>query len=229
PLTKPGQYNSVPAGAPGEGANVTDPRLNYVNSYPVTAIKYGINTIAPELFGDSPDIVVAGPNLGNNLGSVTTISGTVGVATEAAKQGLPAIAFSAKSGQGRSYTALRAGDSSFTYAQVSQRLVAALTATDTPWMPKGVGLNVNLPAISSTCASADDFQFVLTRIYRSSDNTDVVTCDNGGRLPDEKSVFSKPDTCYVTVSVFDARNKKDAGIEQQAVILEKLSSVLVCA
>ncbi|KAG9079873.1 hypothetical protein FRC06_007364, partial [Ceratobasidium sp. 370] len=43
PLTKSGQYYSVPAGAPAQGANSTDPKLNYVNSYPVTAIKYGIS------------------------------------------------------------------------------------------------------------------------------------------------------------------------------------------
>ncbi|KDN48658.1 hypothetical protein RSAG8_02645, partial [Rhizoctonia solani AG-8 WAC10335] len=93
-LTKAGQYNTVPVGAPAEGANSTDPRLNYVNSYPVTAIKYGIATLAPKFFGGSPDIVVTGPNVGNNLGVVTFLSGTVGAASEAAKQGLPAIAFS---------------------------------------------------------------------------------------------------------------------------------------
>ncbi|KAG8732264.1 hypothetical protein FRC10_001045 [Ceratobasidium sp. 414] len=225
PLTKPGQYNSVPAGAPAQGANATDPRLNYVNSYPVTAIKYGISTVAPKFFGGPPNMVVAGPNLGNNLGIVVSISGTVGAAAEAAKQGLPAIAFSAESGNRRSYTTLQAGDSSFVYAQVSQKLVAALTATAEPWMPKGVGL-VGTPsefygpatelAISSTCAGVDDFQFVLTRIYWSTHNTDVVTCNNGGRLPNEVSVFFQPGKCYVTVSVFDARDKTDVGIEQQA-------------
>ncbi|ELU40976.1 SurE domain-containing protein [Rhizoctonia solani AG-1 IA] len=64
-LTKAGQYNSVPVGAPAQGFNSTDreSRLNYVNSYPVTAIKYGI-----AFFGGSPDIVVTGPNVGNDLG-----------------------------------------------------------------------------------------------------------------------------------------------------------------
>ncbi|KAG8706420.1 hypothetical protein FRC09_002420 [Ceratobasidium sp. 395] len=228
PLTKPGQYDSVPSGASAQGANSTDPRLNYVNSYPVTAIKYGTATLAPKFFGGAPDIVVTGPNLGNNLGSTTKISGTVGAATEAVKEGIPAIAFSGQSGSGRSYTTLKPGDQSFVYAQVAQKLVAALTATAKPWLPTGVGLNVNFPAISSTCASVNDFKFVLTSIYKDSSRTDVETCGNDGHLPDESSVLSKSGKCYVTVSVFNA-NKLDASAEQQAAVLAKLSPLLTCS
>ncbi|KAG8736243.1 hypothetical protein FRC12_017718 [Ceratobasidium sp. 428] len=246
PLTKPGQYDSVPSGASAQGANSTDreskfltgtswkltecilARLNYVNSYPVTAIKYGTATLAPKFFGGAPDIVVTGPNLGNNLGSTTKISGTVGAATEAVKEGIPAIAFSGQSGSGRSYTTLKPGDQSFVYAQVAQKLVAALTATAKPWLPTGVGLNVNFPAISSTCASVNDFKFVLTSIYKDSSRTDVETCGNDGHLPDESSVLSKSGKCYVTVSVFNA-NKLDASAEQQAAVLAKLSPLLTCS
>ncbi|KAG9125175.1 hypothetical protein FRC07_008678 [Ceratobasidium sp. 392] len=218
PLTKAGQYDSVPAGAAAQGANKTDTRLNYVNSYPVTAVKYGTATLAPKFFGGAPDIVVTGPNLGNNLGSTTKISGTVGAATEAVKQGIPAIAFSGKSGSGRSYTTLKAGDQSFIYAQISQLLINTLTATAKPWLPAGVGLNVNFPAISSTCPDADSFQFVLTRIYKDS-RTDVKTCDNDGHLPDESTVLKTSGECYVTVSVFDASNKLDASAEQQECVM----------
>jgi hypothetical protein len=38
----------------------------------------------------------------------------------------------------RSYTTLQAGDQSFVYAQVAQKLVSTLTATAKPWMPSGV-------------------------------------------------------------------------------------------
>lgn len=227
-LTKAGQYDSVPIGAPAEGANATDPRLNYVNSYPVTAIKYGTATLAPKFFGGAPDIVVTGPNVGNNLGIATFFSGTVGAATEAVKQGLPAIAFSGDTGPARSYTTLQAGDSSYVYAQVAQKLVATLTATTKPWLPSGVGLNVNFPAISSTCAKVSDFQFVLTRLYWNPLRKDVVTCNNGGHLPDETPTLGTSGKCYVTISAFDASNKRDASIEEQAAVLDKLSSVLVC-
>jgi len=228
-LTEAGQYNSVPVGAPAQGANATDPRLNYVNSYPVTAIKYGTATLAPKFIGGAPDLVVTGPNVGSNLGLATFFSGTVGAATEAANQGLPAIAFSGKSGSARSYTTLQAGDQSFVYAQVAQKLIGVLTATAKPWMPSGVGLNVNLPAISSTCASVNDFQFVLSRLYWNPLRTDVVTCNNGGHLPDETPLLGTSGKCYVTISVFDATNKRDASVEQQTAVLGKLSSLLVCS
>ncbi|EUC57043.1 5'/3'-nucleotidase SurE family protein [Rhizoctonia solani AG-3 Rhs1AP] len=227
-LTKAGQYNTVPVGAPAEGSNSTDSRLNYVNSYPVTAIKYGITTLAPKFFGGAPDIVVTGPNVGNNLGVATFFSGTVGAASEAAKQNFPAIAFSGDNSPARSYTTLVPGDSSFLYAQIAQKLVATLTATSKPWLPSGVALNVNFPAVSSTCSKLSDFQFVLTRLYWNPLRDDVVTCNNGGHLPDETPTKNTSGKCYVTVSAFDANNKRDASIAEQAVVLSKLSSILVC-
>ena len=53
----------------------------------MTAIRYGINTLAPKFFGGEPDIAVTGPNVGSNLGVAVLVSGTVGAATEAVKQG----------------------------------------------------------------------------------------------------------------------------------------------
>ena len=58
------EFNSCPAGSPAEGFNASNPRLNYVNSYPVTSIRYGIQTLAPKFFGGAPDIAVAGFNVG---------------------------------------------------------------------------------------------------------------------------------------------------------------------
>ena len=68
-------------------ARIDRQHLQYVNSYPVTAIRYGINTLAPKFFGGEPDIAVTGPNVGSNLGVAVLVSGTVGAATEAVKQG----------------------------------------------------------------------------------------------------------------------------------------------
>ncbi|KAG9075287.1 hypothetical protein FS749_013046 [Ceratobasidium sp. UAMH 11750] len=113
-LTSPGQYDTVPIGAPAQGADKTDRKLvllpgdernangvhasamvNYVNSYPVTAIEYGIKELSPMFFHGKPDLIVSGPNVGYNLDSSVKISGTVGVATDAVYHGFPAIAFSA--------------------------------------------------------------------------------------------------------------------------------------
>lgn len=44
----------------------------------VTAVKYGISTLAPKFFhGGKPDFVVSGPNVGTNLAWVALVSGTV--------------------------------------------------------------------------------------------------------------------------------------------------------
>ena len=63
-LTKPCEFNSCPSGSPPEGHDASNPRLNYVNPYPVTSMRYGIQTLSPIYFGGSPDIALAGPNVG---------------------------------------------------------------------------------------------------------------------------------------------------------------------
>lgn len=58
------EFNSCPAGSPPYGSDSSNPRFNYVNSYPVTSIRYGIQTLSPKFFGGAPDIAVAGYNVG---------------------------------------------------------------------------------------------------------------------------------------------------------------------
>ena len=65
-----------------------------MNSYPVTAMKYGAQKLAPKYFGGAPDLVVSGPNVGSNLGLVNFFSGTVGAASAVA------VASSAVAGTG---------------------------------------------------------------------------------------------------------------------------------
>lgn len=50
-------------------------------------------------FGDTPDFVMSGVNLGANTGKATLHSGTVGAALTAASHGIPAIAVSVTSGE----------------------------------------------------------------------------------------------------------------------------------
>lgn len=44
-------------------------RLNYVNSFPVDAVRFGIQTLSPKFFGGAPDFVVSGPNVGSQFAS----------------------------------------------------------------------------------------------------------------------------------------------------------------
>lgn len=57
---------------------------------PAQAVLHGVLELAPR----RPDIVVSGINYGENLGTVITLSGTVGAALEAADLGIPALAVS---------------------------------------------------------------------------------------------------------------------------------------
>lgn len=61
-----------------------------VGGTPAQAVLHAILEIMPAC----PDLVVAGINYGENVGSGLTISGTVGAALEAASHGIPALAIS---------------------------------------------------------------------------------------------------------------------------------------
>ena len=156
------------------------------------------------------------------------ISGTVGAATEAAKENIPAIAFSGTTGSQTSYTA---GTSTYVnvYSDLSTNVTQSLIASGTPYLPQGIWLNVNYPAVSSsTCSSPAQFKFVLSRINSAGSSTaaDVKTCGTT-RLPTETAVVGTSG-CYASISVGVASSKADADAGTQAVVLGKLSKILSC-
>ena len=163
-----------------------------------------------------------------NLGSTVLISGTVGAATEAAKEGVPAIAFSGTTG---SQTAWTAPVQTYmkVYAALSTTVTQTLVQSAKPYLPSGIWLNVNYPAVSGgTCSSTTNFKFVLSRINSAGSGTapDVQTCGST-RLPTETTVVDTAG-CYASISVGVASTKADASAAQQAVVLAKLKSILSC-
>lgn len=234
PLSQPCQFNTCPTGSPAEGFNSSNTRLNYVNSFPVDAVRFGIQTLAPKFFSSAPDFVVSGPNVGNNLGSGITGSGTVGAACEAAIEGIPSVAFSGDSTSQVSYTTLTSSPTSsatiaaLTYSQVTVKFVQALLAPAArPILPSGITLNVNFPSTSgSGCTNAANYKFILTRLTASSGN-DVSTCGTT-RLPQESTVVASRSGCFVSVSVINASTKKDVSAATQQVVLSRLGSSLSC-
>lgn len=193
-------------------------------------MKYGIQKFAPQAFGGPPDIAVSGFNAGDNLGLTTLVSGTVGAACEAAKEGVPAIAFSGSTGSQTAWNA-PVEDYMTVYADLSTTVTQTLVNSGKPYLPDNIWLNVNFPEVSdSSCSSTSDFNFVLSRIHHAVPLVtpkDVVTCNNGGRLPAESDVIDTAG-CYVPISVGLASNKLDASAKQQAVVLKKLQSILSC-
>jgi 5'-nucleotidase len=85
------------------------------------------------LLDETPDIVVSGINLGANMGDDTIYSGTVAAATEGYVLGIPAIAVSLTSKEGRHHA---------TAARIARDLVARVARRPSP---EPVLLNVNVP------------------------------------------------------------------------------------
>lgn len=133
-----------PAAGPITRAEVAAGEFYYVDGTPVMALLHGLHVAGKERWGAMPDLVLSGPNEGQNVGAIVISSGTVGAAQAAALQGLAAIALSAGSNTGGEGLA---NPLSAPIADLSARLVAALDtqAGDGPMLPAGLALNVNFP------------------------------------------------------------------------------------
>lgn len=151
-LTKDTRHGSVKAGAPGVGADPGDANVFYVDGTPVMSMLHGLDVVAVKRWNQQPDLVVSGPNEGNNLGLINNSSGTVNNALYAINRGVPAIAASYEGTTARPHTALAEGAIEYEIADIVVRLVARLEQSrvaGAPLLPPGVGLNVNIPKITA--------------------------------------------------------------------------------
>lgn len=102
---------------------------------PVDCVKLGVY----EVIGRKPDLIVSGINHGANVATNVLYSGTMSAAVEGAMEGIPAIGFSLNSFE---------SDADFELAkEVAGSLVQKVLQNG---MPKGVCLNVNIPAIKKS-------------------------------------------------------------------------------
>ncbi len=223
------EYDSCPANSGPIGRNATSPRLNWVNSFPVTSMRYGIDTIGPQFWnGGAPELAVSGPNVGSNLYLAVPFSGTVGAAVYAAKkEKIPAIAFSGASDGTLAWNTSPEPLRSKLYAELATTLTNSVIASGKPYLPEDVFLNVNFPEVGGQCTEASQFKWVLSRINVGLFSApDTKQCGET-RLPTEASVVGT-DGCYISVSVGDANDKTTAPAAKQAVVLKKLQSMLAC-
>jgi 5'-nucleotidase len=126
-------------GLPGEGRD-----FHYVDGTPVAALLQGVDVIAMARWGKAPDLVLSGPNEGQNVGAIILSSGTVSAAQYAAVMGIPAIALSAGA---NTEAASLDNPLSDEVARRSVELVATLEAKANggALLPAGLALNVNFP------------------------------------------------------------------------------------
>ena len=140
---------AAPVGAPAVGAftksGYTGGDFNYVHGTPVMATMYGLDVLAAARWGKAPDLVLSGPNEGQNVGKLAINSGTIGNVQFAAGRGIPAIALSA--GADSADNSGLANPKSRVVAQLTVKLIAALQskAGASPLLPGGLALNVNFP------------------------------------------------------------------------------------
>lgn len=140
---------AAPTGAPAVGkftkAGFTNGDYNYVHGTPMMAAMYGLDVLAVARWGKAPDLVLSGPNEGQNVGKIVNSSGTVGNVQFAGGRGLPSIALSA--GSDTTDNVGLANAYSPVVAQLTLKLIKALQAKagTGPLLAPGITLNVNFP------------------------------------------------------------------------------------
>ena len=88
--------STTPGGAPGSAATTASGRAaTAVAGTPADSVIYAL-----DVAHETPDLVISGINLGQNMGPVIALSGTVGAARTAVRRGVPAIATSQGSATG---------------------------------------------------------------------------------------------------------------------------------
>ena len=153
------------AGAPGVGSDAGDPDLHYVDGTPVMALLYGLDLLAEPRWGRQPQLIISGPNEGNNTGLVNPSSGTVNNAVYGINRGVPAVAVSADSDTADN-PALAAET-----AQIVLKLVHELerrAPANGELLPEGTGLNVNVPRFAPGESNSLPFARAVVGTYSTA-------------------------------------------------------------
>jgi 5'-nucleotidase len=163
PLTTACRNNAAAAGAAGVGAIAGLSDAYYVNGTPVMATLYGLDVLATQRWGGAPDLVVSGPNEGQNVGSIVISSGTVSNAQYALSRGIPAIAVSAGSNttDNDSLAAEVAALTVKVVDRLDQDTRSARGKRTQALLPSGLGLNMNIPTFSA--GGSADLPWQVTR------------------------------------------------------------------
>ncbi|MCL9982560.1 MAG: 5'/3'-nucleotidase SurE [Erythrobacter sp.] len=148
PIKTPCLNDAAQAGDPGAGpmtrAGLPAGDFYYVDGTPVAALLHGLEVVGKARWGKAPDLVLSGPNEGQNVGAIILSSGTVSAAQYAAVTGIPAIALSAGSDSEAASLDNPVSDA------VAGRTVELITHLEAragagALLPAGLALNVNFP------------------------------------------------------------------------------------
>ncbi|KAF2104425.1 5'/3'-nucleotidase sure [Rhizodiscina lignyota] len=218
------EFGIIPPGAPSIGTDPNDHNIWQVQSYAATsstsnmrryyngtpaatafvAFDYVLPNFAPF---KKPDLVVAGPNFGNNLGTFFyTLSGTAGYTYNSIGRGYPGIMFSGGNSEQRSFewinktTPSGFPDPATIQAQLAVDIVETLVKNSKPGerlMPLGYGISVNTPVITSlTNDSCVNPPFVQTRLTGGADYDQALFNKTSGLFTFQNIVPPGGNVCY---------------------------------
>jgi 5'-nucleotidase len=166
-LTRACVGEAAAAGAPGVGPIDGIENAYYVDGTPVMAAMHGLDIIAAQRWKEGPNLLISGPNEGQNAGGIVISSGTVSNAQFALQRGVAAIAISADANTTRNTTLAKE------VATLCVKLLNALQkrSTGAGVLPPGIGLNVNYPKFGEgesarlawVITRFGDFDYVTTR------------------------------------------------------------------
>ncbi|KAG7893639.1 hypothetical protein KL905_002232 [Ogataea polymorpha] len=252
-LTAAAVFEYPPAGSPAWGHEEDDPNVWYFDGSPAACVAFGLDYVVPKYFNNmTVDVVVGGPNEGNNLGERDyVISGTIGATYYATERGYPAIAFSGANSNNSFFKDNLDEDPDHApniYSKYAIQVLEALAkghGDGDRLLPESYALNVNFPAAGSDInASCRELTFRHTRFTGSKslaykveyDHTAenmkqttlatsaVQNCAAGDcELPDEFTIINNGN-CEATISVFAI--DLDAGEQLTEQTLSLFESVL---
>lgn len=158
PLKQDSRAGTLKAGVPGIGKLPGFDDVYYIDGTPVAATVYGLDIAAAKTWGRAHDLIIAGPNYGNNTGLINNSSGTVNAALIGINRGVPSIAVSAADpSRYKSYDKLAPTDPEYEIAHVISGIVKALEGkrqtANAPLLPAGTALNVNFPKFAPGTAA----------------------------------------------------------------------------
>ncbi|PSN59623.1 sure-like protein [Corynespora cassiicola Philippines] len=201
-LTSPSQYSIVPAGSPAVGTDPNDSHIWYYNGTPAACTFVALDWVLPRYYPDwnqSPDLFVAGPNYGTNLGPfVYSLSGTVGATYAAVSRSVPGIALSASNSAVPYFNVTNATHPAVMAAQAAFMVVEEFidnTGAAQRVLPLGYGVNVNIPPLSASEALPE---IVKSRLTGEAE-TDVAVYDEETGTFDWDNVVPKAagvNACY---------------------------------
>lgn len=153
--TRASPKGTIGIGAPGIGNTTIKPNQFYVNGAVTGAALYGIDVLAPSIFGAGKlDLLLSGPNEGQNVGLFSPHSGTVGAVVTTLNRGsVAAIACSADSSE----------PNPTLIGKLMVKFINALNRTSTGGLSFAgkTGLNINFPRLTPS-TTVDDYSFYGT-------------------------------------------------------------------